>query len=525
MQALKNRSAVTFCGAVLLATAIAMAAESTSVTSQSRYKDTLQAISQVGDEDAAIRAHARLLVLNADGLFLPNIEAALKDPSTNPAARMTLQTALKYLKPRYAKRESVKNGVIWLGKLLDSEWKRVGQQDTRWNTGILRGFGGYAYHCYRPLARQSALKEFQNAYNAGCRDPLVLYVRAQLNSEAPSADRDAAAQELHDAALALLASKYSDALKAHALRHCYRVWWPKHEKGLTCDDLIRVCEAAAAAPGSETFIQPLFEEMAPLVIGDVGREAAMNKMVPAYKRAYPKSARPFALEGHFAIDWAWDARGGGWASTVTPQGWRLFGERIDMAEKALLEAWKRGPAHADVAEMMITVCMAKSDRPGVEKWCKLGLEADPDDRKLCTDTLYALMPRWLGSHEDMLRFARDCASGSNYTGQIVSVILDAHGLIANDSENPSAHLNKPEVWDDVRRVFDDYLFLDNNNVTHAQYALWAARCGHWDVMEEQCNAMGNDVPNNVFGSRAEYDRLRSQHILPNRFHTQFGGKN
>jgi hypothetical protein len=488
---------------------------------RSRYNDYSQAIRQVGDVDPTIRAYARLLVLNADGLFLPKIEAALKDPSTNPAARVTLQTALKYLKPRYAKREAVKDGVTRLGKRLLTEWKRVGQQDARWDKGLARGFGGYAYHCYRPLARESALREFQKAHDAGCRDPLVLYIRAQLDSESPSANRNASAQELHDATLALLASKYSDVFKAYALSRCYRLLGPKHEKGLTCDDLIRLCESAAVVMGPDTFVGSLFEEAAPFVVRDVGREAAMNKMIPAYKRAFPKSGRPFALEGRFAIDWAWDARGSGSAGTVTPLGWKLFNERIDMAQTALLEAWKRDPSHADVAEMMITVCMAKSDRPGVEKWCQLGLQADPDDRKLATDTLYALMPRWLGSHKDMLRFGRECAAGSNYTGQIVSVILDAHAMIANDSDDPSAYLSKADVWDDVQKVFGDYLYLDDNTITHAQYALWAARCGHWDIMEEQCKLMGDKIPYNaVFGSQAEYERLRSQHILPNRFHTR-----
>ena len=37
-------------------------------------------------------------------------------------------------------------------------------------------------------------------------------------------------------------------------------------------------------------------------------------------------------------DWAWVARGDGWAKDVTKEGWRLMGERMALAEKAALQA-------------------------------------------------------------------------------------------------------------------------------------------------------------------------------------------
>lgn len=55
------------------------------------------------------------------------------------------------------------------------------------------------------------------------------------------------------------------------------------------------------------------------------------KAIQAWQAARPGSAAAAFAEATYWYAYAWRARGGGYASTVTPEGWELFRERMDRA--------------------------------------------------------------------------------------------------------------------------------------------------------------------------------------------------
>src|SRR5262249_52980489 len=56
-------------------------------------------------------------------------------------------------------------------------------------------------------------------------------------------------------------------------------------------------------------------------------------------RVLPDSSVALTFKGKYHITWAWEARGGGWANTVTQDGWKLMRERLAVAQEALEKAW------------------------------------------------------------------------------------------------------------------------------------------------------------------------------------------
>src|SRR5215510_663354 len=46
-----------------------------------------------------------------------------------------------------------------------------------------------------------------------------------------------------------------------------------------------------------------------------------------WRRDFPDSPNPLVVLGRVHIHWAWEARGSGWASTVTKEGWEQFHTR------------------------------------------------------------------------------------------------------------------------------------------------------------------------------------------------------
>ena len=97
----------------------------------------------------------------------------------------------------------------------------------------------------------------------------------------------------------------------------------------------------------------------------------------------------------------------------------------------------------------------------------------------------------------------------NYLGNVASIIVHAHEGIANDSEDPYTYLHQPEVWDDVRRYYEERLIvLPDDDWTRSRYARWAFRAGHFDVAVSQFNRLGTRADMDAFGGYAEYDAMR-----------------
>ncbi len=53
---------------------------------------------------------------------------------------------------------------------------------------------------------------------------------------------------------------------------------------------------------------------------------------------------PADYRGTYYKEWAWEARGKGFADTVSPENAQKFHDRLEQADKALREAWRSTPS-------------------------------------------------------------------------------------------------------------------------------------------------------------------------------------
>ncbi len=88
--------------------------------------------------------------------------------------------------------------------------------------------------------------------------------------------------------------------------------------------------------------------------------------VDELKKLYPKEAFVALAEVAYWTSYAWDARGGGYASSVSGDGWKLFQERLEKAEKILLETKSYSAQLPTWYDEMITVQSALN-RPEDER--------------------------------------------------------------------------------------------------------------------------------------------------------------
>jgi hypothetical protein len=123
--------------------------------------------------------------------------------------------------------------------------------------------------------------------------------------------------------------------------------------------------------------------------------------------------RPLAwlLRGSQSVSEAWAARGRGYATTVEEDAWPTFIERLDAAERDLVEAARRGDP---LAWSMMLVSGRGLEVPKEELAYRYR-SATMASPALCTAAdqyLQGLCAKWGGSDEAMFEFARDVVSSA-----------------------------------------------------------------------------------------------------------------
>lgn len=127
--------------------------------------------------------------------------------------------------------------------------------------------------------------------------------------------------------------------------------------------------------------------------------------VQGWRSADPNSPGAALLEVSYWRHAAWQARGSGFANTVSPEGWRLFHERLERASKIL----------TDSQSYAATNPLWYKESLDVNLWLGVplqrqftlyerGIEAFPDYYPLHCHMVNALLPQWGGSSGAVARF-------------------------------------------------------------------------------------------------------------------------
>ncbi|MCP5557891.1 MAG: hypothetical protein H7A55_09085 [Verrucomicrobiaceae bacterium] len=166
----------------------------------------------------------------------------------------------------------------------------------------------------------------------------------------------------------------------------------------------------------------------------------------------------------------WKARGSGWASTVTEEGWRGFEQHLSSARQNLVSAWKARPDAPWAASLMIPVTMAGHGLPGLNEreWFDRATTAIFDHSPAYTNLLLALLPRWGGSHEQMLDFAKACADTQRYDTIVPSRLFVAVKNVAADLACMDEVHRDPEL---CRRIvaLQQAMLNSAQTATHSHY--------------------------------------------------------
>jgi hypothetical protein len=228
----------------------------------------------------------------------------------------------------------------------------------------------------------------------------------------------------------------------------------------------------------------------------------------ALESEMPESFVRPALQGSFYVTYAWNARGKGWASSVTEEGWVLMKERLIKAGEILEKAYEKYPNEGTIPRTMISVGLGlQTGKEDLNMWFQRAIKCDPNNYFYYKAKLYYLLPRWYGSNEEILGFGLECEGTQNWQAKIPMILLLAFEDMA---ENNPKTFATPKIWEATEKLLQTYLEHYPQSTTYrSKYAKYAVLSGHPQAAKKQFEILGEDWDREVF-SQKEYKSMKTE---------------
>ncbi|MBI5696451.1 MAG: hypothetical protein HZC51_12090 [Nitrospirae bacterium] len=226
-----------------------------------------------------------------------------------------------------------------------------------------------------------------------------------------------------------------------------------------------------------------------------------------WSEQFPGSSTERLFEAKAWNDYAWFARGDGFADIVTEKGWKLFDERIKKAyEIASIEPESKTDDYQERYILLQTIARAQSwDRERYDRLFQEAIALDPHYYRFYCERAFYLLPRWYGSPEEWKEFAINALVNvpekdrpELYT-RIVWSIFNAREF--QDMGEISWPLMRQGVQDIMARYPGSRWNLNN-------FAAFALRAQDWGTAFELIALIGDDPYIEVWGSRKSYNEFR-----------------
>jgi hypothetical protein len=407
------------------------------------------------------------------------------------------------------------------------DYLRVGHRNPAWDEAATNGLSAFARWRMldNPSLKTNAWRNVNEAVRLGCDDPLVSYTLLQLTYRDSSHANKAQAAEWVRAGEGLLRSQYSHARKGWGAFHAGAALDAVDRKGSASAEIVQwrndAYNECAAMLAEEPSTPP--EEVCSLInnyLSKTGHNAysgSFNLLWPQLYAKYPKSAGIWLLRGRFYINYAWQARGSGYADSVSADAWKLFRERLDLAQKALEKSWKLRPMELTAIECLRLELGQGQGKQRMEKFFQRAMLLNPNSRDACIQKLNYLYPRWYGSTEEMLQFGWECVNSKTWGGNVPLTMLDVQDELARlaypgeeQTQERKKYWTRPEVWPAVQSAFLKYfeLYPENTGWRHNQF-WYAYHCQRWDIANELLGQLG-PINYSYFGGKEAFERMAAE---------------
>ncbi|MEQ1838942.1 MAG: hypothetical protein ABL994_00920 [Verrucomicrobiales bacterium] len=216
----------------------------------------------------------------------------------------------------------------------------------------------------------------------------------------------------------------------------------------------------------------------------------------AWIEAKPESITARIAYADFLVEYGWYARGYDFASTVSPEGWKLLEERLTAARKVLDES--RSLPAKDPVWWAVALHIARGQGWERADYDDLVAEAhafEPTFWGYHVDRAYSLLPRWYGQPGDWEAYAERAANDLQGVGAGVyaRIILELRGNYDNIFEDSNA--SWPKTREGLRHLRETH--PRSIGFTHVS-ALLAAMAGDREEAREMFDQIGDEYLKSIW---------------------------
>lgn len=335
----------------------------------------------------------------------------------------------------------------------------------------------------------------------GCTDPLVLDMMSLILKDLGRTEE--MRPMMQRAANELAASRYPAYRKGNSARRARQISWENFE-----DDLVphymqlmfdaNVEAAKSMGPGIERRI--LMEG----VSGDfsVWPLDMQKKYYETIRDAKCDAWFVNTIGGLYHIKNAWEARGSGYANTVTNDGWKKFASELNEAATLLEAAEKAEPTYPEHCVLMIEVEMGRSGSFACRTWFNKAVARHFDYQPAYNKYVFAIYPRWYGSADEMIAFADECAATHRWDTEVPFKYIDFVNDAAREGRGHWNTWRKPGVFARGAEVLRGYADANKENwksdYCYSQLAGFAWQVGDYKTGREALDAIKNGINDRAF---------------------------
>jgi hypothetical protein len=165
------------------------------------------------------------------------------------------------------------------------------------------------------------------------------------------------------------------------------------------------------------------------------------------------------LEGEHHISEAWKARGGGYANTVSSDGWQRFHRHLGSAREALTKAWEKQPELPIAPCRMIYVSLGDSDLEEMRRWFDHTVAAQIDYNEAWANLRWGMRPRWYGSHEAIRELGVTAIKTGRFDTDVPRKFFDSVTDIESELELAAGeHIyGQEDIWPWMQQMYEGYI--------------------------------------------------------------------
>lgn len=192
---------------------------------------------------------------------------------------------------------------------------------------------------------------------------------------------------------------------------------------------------------------------------------------------------------------AWSARGGGYSGSVTPEGWKLFKERLERAEAVLLRSKDRASKNPLWFEQYLEVALGLGwDYPQYRALYNAAVATFPEYHNFYFIMVQYLSPRWHGSIEQVDAYIAEAVKKTQAKQGKVMYARLYWSYAGSQDEEFSLFADSGADWRDMREGFEQMMKATPDSLWNLNnFAVFACRANDADTYRRLRKQIGGRV--------------------------------